>query len=85
MKNQKLWFKAKRFGWGWQPTSWEGWLVTLLYIAAVVVHTQNISINPHTFSNITMNFLIPVVINTVFLLIICYPKGEKPRWRWGEK
>ena len=22
---QKLWFKAKLYGWGWYPCSWEGW------------------------------------------------------------
>ncbi len=29
--SDKLWFKAKKFGWGWTPCSWEGWTVTGLY------------------------------------------------------
>ena len=28
------WFRAKRFGWGWTPITWEGWLVTLLGVVA---------------------------------------------------
>jgi hypothetical protein len=27
------WFGPKRFGWGFGPRTWEGWLVSLVYIA----------------------------------------------------
>ena len=27
-------------------------------------------------------FLLPL---TVVLILICYLKGERPRWRWGEE
>ena len=30
------WFRRKRFGWGWTPISWEGWVVTLLVTGACV-------------------------------------------------
>ncbi len=32
---KKLWFGKKRFGWGSRPVSPEGWLVTLIFVAAV--------------------------------------------------
>lgn len=82
MKNQKLWFKAKSFGWGWTPITWQGWVVTLLYIVSILVHVQNIDVQTHSTNDIGMNFVIPFIINTVFLLIVCYAHGEKPRWRW---
>lgn len=85
MKNQKLWFKAKNFGWGWTPINWKGWAVTLLYVASILVHIQNIDLQTHTMSDIFMNFILPFVINTIFLLIICYAHGERPRWKWGKK
>ncbi|MCX6717702.1 MAG: hypothetical protein NTU76_03445 [Candidatus Taylorbacteria bacterium] len=25
----KLWFKRKTYGWGWVPSSWEGWFVVI--------------------------------------------------------
>ena len=28
---KKLWFRAKCYGWGWYPCSWEGWLVILIW------------------------------------------------------
>ena len=29
------WFKAKLYGWGWTPVTWQGFSVTLGYIALV--------------------------------------------------
>jgi len=31
------WFGPKRIGWGYRPQTWQGWLVTALSVAAVVV------------------------------------------------
>lgn len=28
-----FWFRAKEYGWGWYPATWEGWLVLLVFIA----------------------------------------------------
>jgi hypothetical protein len=30
------WFGPKRFGWGWRPVSWEGWLATFLCVTIVI-------------------------------------------------
>ena len=30
------WFGPRRFGWGWTPISWEGWVVTILFLAVVL-------------------------------------------------
>lgn len=30
------WFARKRYGWGLRPSSWQGWLLTLVYVAVVV-------------------------------------------------
>jgi len=31
------WFGPKRYvGWGWRPCSWQGWLVTVAFLAGVV-------------------------------------------------
>jgi hypothetical protein len=33
---EKRWFKARRFGWGWTPCSFEGWLVTVISVIALI-------------------------------------------------
>jgi hypothetical protein len=35
--DQRPWFGPKRFGWGYRPQTWQGWLVTALSVVAVVV------------------------------------------------
>jgi uncharacterized membrane protein YhaH (DUF805 family) len=84
-QNTKQWFRAKRYGWGWYPTTWQGWAIILLYTIATTLHFINIDKFSHSASDTLINFLLPFIINTTFLLIICFIKGEKPEWRWGEK
>lgn len=32
------WFGPRRFpNWGWTPVTWQGWVVTLVFIVAIVV------------------------------------------------
>jgi len=83
MKINKLWFKAKMYGWGWVPVSWEGWTIMISYLIAITLNFKNIDAGSHSGSDTLINFAIPFIINTIFLLIICYTHGEKPRWRWG--
>ena len=33
----KPWFGPKRIGWGIRPQTWQGWLVTMLVVAAIVL------------------------------------------------
>ena len=32
----RSWFRLKRFGFGYSPATWEGWLATALLVAAIV-------------------------------------------------
>jgi hypothetical protein len=82
----KLWFKAKRYGWGWQPSSWEGWLVLGIYVTSLII--WNAVLIEYDGLDIAAAgiFSFPAIfIATGALLAICYWKGEKPRWRWGGK
>jgi hypothetical protein len=100
-KPEKLWFRAKRYGWGWTPTSWQGWLVMftclgaglwpLLATASYYSESNICGMQSHIFSCVTTaerthDFVLASVWLTVWLLVlfvVCYKKGEKPRWRWG--
>ena len=73
----KLWFKAKCYGWGWYPCSWEGWLVILIW---VTLFTFGVLKMDHEW----LKNVIFISIFTAILIWICYKKGEKPRWRWGK-
>lgn len=80
---KKLWFKRKLYGWGWTPSSWEGWLITLVYLVLVVLFSLTIDENSPT-KEIMFTFVFPVVLLTITFIRIAYNKGEKPRWQWGK-
>ena len=82
----KLWFRAKRYGYGWRPVSWEGWMVILIYVGLVVVTSftfENSGWNETLTGFITFLALIALFISS--LIWICRKKGEPSHWRWGGK
>jgi len=76
------WFKRKLYGWGWTPVRWQGWLVTLLFLAyiGILSYTLESSQNP---KNDFLLFFIGIILAIVILIGICYKTGEKPKWVWG--
>jgi hypothetical protein len=75
------WFPAKSYGWGWGfPNTWQGWVVLIAYLAGIAAAV--VFVPPETR---TLEFFMIVGALTVLLLIVCWFKGEPPRWRWGRK
>lgn len=80
----KYWFKAKLYGWGWTPATWQGWLVIVLYIVAVTAFGFTID-KTSSPREVAFTFLLPTTLLTMALIRICYRTGEKPRWQWGTR
>ena len=82
--NEKIiWFKRKRYGWGWTPCTWQGWLVVVIYVIGVFKFVQNFL--PESSTTSPTRFLVGMAIWTIILLVITYRTGETPRWQWGEE
>jgi hypothetical protein len=64
---QKAWFGPRRFGWGLGPVSVEGWAVTAIAVAAVIVLATALHRVPWV-------GLVPVIL----LLVIAFLKGTSP-------
>jgi CHASE2 domain-containing sensor protein len=73
----KLWFKRKAYGWGWTPSTWEGWLLIVTWAALTILLTKNIDQENYRLR------LIGIGISIIILIKICYVRGELPRWTWG--
>ena len=82
---QGYWFKAKLYGWGWVPVSWQGWLIIFAYIGVIVFPSIFLGEDIKNSEQFLMLFLPLTICSTLILLWICYKKGEKPHWSWGEK
>lgn len=81
----QLWFKAKRFGWGWTPASPEGWVVVVLFLAGLMGSTialVRFRPMPPSPAMVGEHLLLACVL-AASLIGICYKTGEKPGWRWG--
>lgn len=75
--SDQYWFRAKRYGWGWGlPSRWEGWAVLMGYLALLVAPLAKGK------SGAGLS-IAAAIIATPFLLLVCYRKGEPPKWRWG--
>jgi hypothetical protein len=74
----KIWFPAKKYGWGWGPPNcWQGWVViavwSALFLGGALLILPNNSL-----------FIIYTVILAAAVMTVCLLRGEKPRWRWGK-
>ncbi len=81
MSNSRPWFKAKTYGWGWGPAlTWQGWVSYACYVALVAASavTFRPDRDPLAFALVASGL-------TVALIGVCLLKGEKARWRWGER
>lgn len=72
---KKLWFKAKHYGWGWYPCSWEGGLVLLIFVLLVIFALE--------FLNSVVFKSLIIAVTFIILMVVCWKTGERPRWRWG--
>ena len=78
---QKYWFPAKRYGWGWGPPScWQGWLVLAIYFGLLGMDV--LVFPPDRELHL---FLVFVACLSALLVGICWVKGEPPRWRWDNE
>ena len=85
--DNKLWFRAKRYGWGWYPVTWQGWATVLVFVALAVWNGLDFSSAalPHGQPTDAMLFwfFAKLAVLVAALIFICYKKGEEPRWQWG--
>ena len=80
---QNYWFKAKLYGWGWTPATWQGWLVTLVYVILLSILASTIDEDSPK-NEVIFMFVLPAVLLTMSFLRIAYKTGEKPSWNWGK-
>ncbi|HGL6718883.1 hypothetical protein NTJ56_13435 [Burkholderia contaminans] len=79
--DKKIWFPAKRYGWGWGlPVAWQGWVVLLLFVIGIVAVAAHF---PPVRS--PLGFAACIVALVAALTAVCWLKGEKPGWRGGRE
>lgn len=84
-KNKKYWFGSKQYGYGWVPSSWQGWASIGVYAIVLIGATSWLS-NQNDQPATTYNLLytLMVLIATTVLYVVSKFKGPKPRWQWSK-
>ena len=76
------WFKRKKYGWGWYPSTWQGWSILTVYVVLLIIFLNTFPVSKA--ENIGI-FFVGIVFLTGTLISICYVTGETPKWQWGEE
>lgn len=80
------WFKRRRYGYGWIPVTWQGWLLVGAYLLIVVSGAAAFLDAPGQDQPKEIGFyLLFVALATVGLIQITLRRGPRPRWRWGKR
>jgi hypothetical protein len=82
---KKIWFKRKKYGWGWYPVTWQGWVILIVYLFAIVSTFINVDQDSHSGSDTLIGFALPFIVASVLLIAACRKYGEEPKWQWGDK
>ena len=77
------WFKRKLYGWGWTPATTEGWVVIFVFIGLLIGNGIYFANTPMPTSGVLLWFFARTLVLVALVIVICYKKGEKPKWQWG--
>lgn len=80
---KRYWFRRKLYGWGWTPATWQGWLVLLGFVLLMLLNGYRLGMTASPDDGTVSNFVLEIVGLSLLLIVICWQKGEPPKWQWG--
>jgi len=82
-RNERYWFKPRRYGWGARPITWEGWLFVVVLFGVLIGGCIYVRDN---YNNITVYLLwLALMAITGFAAILFTKRKTNAAWRfrWG--
>jgi hypothetical protein len=80
--HEQQWFRARNYGWGWTPNTWQGWAVLLVWAVFFIWNTLRISAITDANRIELPVLIVEQILSVLILLWVAYLKGGPPRWRW---
>ena len=77
----RYWFRPKRYGYGATPITWEGWVVTLATVLAMVAVSLVLRIDTQSYWALAA--LIAFDVAALALLFVVSRRKTDGAWRWG--
>jgi hypothetical protein len=87
MKTDKnYWMKRRRYGWGWVPVTWQGWLFTVLQTGILLIAASQVPPKlAHPSAEQLIKLILTLLCVGISLILVGSSTGPKPHWRWGKK
>lgn len=79
--NTTYWFKRRRYGWGWIPSTARGWLSLGLFVGALSLPKLVMS---EDMRKGTAGRIWTWGLSAAYLAFV-WSRGPKPKWRWGKR
>lgn len=81
---QKYWFKRRRYGYGWVPVTWQGWVSIVVMLSIILIGSYLFSTTSRSTEDLWLyiNMVVMTILLFIFLTLV---KGPSPKWRWGQK
>jgi hypothetical protein len=81
----KYWFKPKRFGYGFYPISWEGWLCIFIFVGFIILAMWIDNLfNPLITNQDAWRFFLDVIILASIATFFFEKKtAGKLKWNWS--
>ena len=82
-RDERYWFKPRRYGWGARPITWEGWLFVIalfVFLAGVSIYVRN------NYDNLAVCLLWLAIMFIAAFAAISFAKRKTNapwRFRWG--
>ena len=81
---RRYWFRARRYGFGWTPCTWQGWATVGVWALLFTGLVTGASAAASASDDVVLGLLIVLsVAATLALVWISWRMGEPARWRWG--
>ena len=79
MSDDPEWFAPKRYGYGATPIGWQGWALTIGFVAIAILLSIKFAQRPFELFAV----LAPLLV--AFTVICARTTRGGWRWRWGDK
>lgn len=85
-KDEKYTMKRKRYGWGWIPVTWQGWVFIFAQVGIIVIAATLLPHKPaHPSTDQLLRFFGIFGLAFLNLIIFSLETSPRPKWRWGKK
>lgn len=74
------WFETKTYGIGWKPITWQGWAVSLTYLAFIIATFMWVDRASHSASDTLIGFAPFFIFSTSISVFISRVKSEKHKF-----